>query len=168
MTVFRSSVIGRSLMCSPTRQDDMPLTLARKTLLGVLLVAVSGIIAGGAVYLSIHHPHTHPFSVKDSLIASGHPLCKRKPLSFGPLRPPEERTYTTFDDVLLVVFFSHARYDVNLDYYREVYAEYFPNVRKPVAVSCLLSLSDSFYSSIMIDGVYRSREPRGRGLLPFV
>lgn len=38
------------------------------------------------------------------------------------------RTYHAFDDVLLVVFFSHARYDVNMDYYREVYAEWFPNV----------------------------------------
>ena len=34
-----------------------------------------------------------------------------------------------FQDVLLIVFFSHARYDVNLDLYRETYTPYFPNVR---------------------------------------
>jgi hypothetical protein len=36
--------------------------------------------------------------------------------------------YTHFDNVLLIVFFSHARYDVNLDFHREVYADYFPNI----------------------------------------
>ena len=39
-----------------------------------------------------------------------------------------DRRYHHFDDILLIVFFSHARYDVNLDHYREVYADYFPNV----------------------------------------
>ncbi|VDC00748.1 unnamed protein product [Peniophora sp. CBMAI 1063] len=39
-----------------------------------------------------------------------------------------DRKYHHFDDTLLIVFFSHARYDVNLDHYREVYAEYFPNM----------------------------------------
>ena len=34
-----------------------------------------------------------------------------------------------FDDILLIVFFSHARYDVNLDLYHEAYSAYFPNVR---------------------------------------
>lgn len=36
--------------------------------------------------------------------------------------------YTHFNNVLLIVFFSHARYDANLDFHREVYADYFPNV----------------------------------------
>lgn len=36
--------------------------------------------------------------------------------------------YTHFSNVLLIVFFSHARYDANLDFHREVYADYFPNV----------------------------------------
>ena len=40
-----------------------------------------------------------------------------------------DRMVHAFDDILLIVFFSHARYDVNLDYYKEVYAEFFPNVR---------------------------------------
>ena len=43
-----------------------------------------------------------------------------------------ERTYHHFDDILLIVFFSHARYDANLDYYREVYAEFFPNVSSTI------------------------------------
>lgn len=34
-----------------------------------------------------------------------------------------------FDDTLLIVFFSHARYDINLDHYLEMYTPYFPNVR---------------------------------------
>lgn len=55
------------------------------------------------------------------------PTCTRIPL------PSEgffagNRTYHEFDDVLLIVFFSHARYDVNLDFYKEVYSEFFPNV----------------------------------------
>ena len=40
-----------------------------------------------------------------------------------------DRMVHAFDDILLIVFFIHARYDVNLDYYKEVYAEFFPNVR---------------------------------------
>ncbi|KAG8940195.1 hypothetical protein FRC03_005677 [Tulasnella sp. 419] len=57
--------------------------------------------------------------------------CSRNPL------PPSsnytgtgDRGFHAFDDILAVVFFSHARYDVNLDYYREVYSKYFPNVRQ--------------------------------------
>lgn len=41
---------------------------------------------------------------------------------------PGPRTYHEFGDVLLIVFFSHARYDVNLEYYKNVYSEFFPNV----------------------------------------
>ncbi|KZT19467.1 hypothetical protein NEOLEDRAFT_1077746 [Neolentinus lepideus HHB14362 ss-1] len=40
----------------------------------------------------------------------------------------ERKRLHAFDDVLLIVFFSHARYDVNLDYYRGVYGEWFPNI----------------------------------------
>ncbi|KAF8558316.1 hypothetical protein OG21DRAFT_1405230 [Imleria badia] len=36
--------------------------------------------------------------------------------------------YTHFNNVLLVVFFSHPRYDANLDFHKEVYADYFPNI----------------------------------------
>lgn len=58
---------------------------------------------------------------------STQPACDRSPLPSMNYFS-DERTYHQFDDVLLIVFFSHARYDVNLDYYREVYAEFFPNV----------------------------------------
>ncbi len=53
--------------------------------------------------------------------------CHRKPLPSATYYP-HERTYHSFDNVLLIVFFSHARYDVNLDHYEEVYSEFFPNV----------------------------------------
>lgn len=36
--------------------------------------------------------------------------------------------YSHFDNILLIVFFSHARYDANLDYHKEVYSNYFPNI----------------------------------------
>lgn len=48
-------------------------------------------------------------------------------------RPRDNETYAhfvdgVFDDVLLVVFFSHARYDVNLESYLEMYTPYYSNV----------------------------------------
>ena len=57
------------------------------------------------------------------------PFCRRNTLPLLPITPASSRSYHEFDDVLLVVFFSHARYNINIEYYREVYAEYFPNVR---------------------------------------
>ncbi|KAG8981346.1 hypothetical protein FRB90_007314, partial [Tulasnella sp. 427] len=65
------------------------------------------------------------FSMAESGALSGQ--CVRPPL------PPSSqwngtRNFHAFDDVLLVVFFSHARYDVNLDAHREAYAPYFPNI----------------------------------------
>ena len=62
--------------------------------------------------------------VSDSLIT-----CHRKPLRSAAWYS-YERSYHEFDDVLLIVFFSHARYDVNLDSYKEVYSEFFPNVSR--------------------------------------
>jgi hypothetical protein len=59
------------------------------------------------------------------MTAVTHPICNRKP-TVELLDP--SRTYHAFDNVLLIVFFSHARYDANIDYYKEVYSEYFPNV----------------------------------------
>ncbi|KAJ7507229.1 hypothetical protein B0H11DRAFT_195867 [Mycena galericulata] len=56
-----------------------------------------------------------------------HPNCypRKEPAS---LRPLWESDYHEFDNVLLIVFFSHARYDVNLDFWKEAYSKYFPNV----------------------------------------
>ncbi|KAF7979672.1 hypothetical protein HWV62_41667 [Athelia sp. TMB] len=52
--------------------------------------------------------------------------CPRPPLASPSWHQP--RVYHEFDDVLLIVFFSHARYDVNLDNYKKTYAPYFPNI----------------------------------------
>ncbi|KAJ7438997.1 hypothetical protein FB451DRAFT_1344330 [Mycena latifolia] len=52
--------------------------------------------------------------------------CMRRPLP--PSSFPTHPAFGAFEDVLLVVFFSHARYDINLDAYREVYSAYFPNI----------------------------------------
>lgn len=61
------------------------------------------------------------------LLSTPEILCTRNP------RPPshiadDDRVYHEFDNVLLIVFFSHARYDANLDFYRLTYEEFFPNV----------------------------------------
>lgn len=52
--------------------------------------------------------------------------CIRKPLP-SHQDPQTQGNYAQFSDVLLVVFFSHARYNANLDYHKEVYSSYFPN-----------------------------------------
>ena len=70
---------------------------------------------------------TEHVSVLD-LITEATVSCPRRPLASASYYKGR-RTYHAFDNVLLVVFFSHARYDANLDYYREVYSEFFPNVR---------------------------------------
>jgi hypothetical protein len=80
-----------------------------------------------------------PPAAFDILSFPGQPVCQRRPLRFSPPHSSDGRKYRHFDNVLLIVFFSHARYDTNLDFYREVYAEYFPNVRSipPVCVRTL-------------------------------
>jgi hypothetical protein len=57
--------------------------------------------------------------------------CVRRPLPVSSeyIGPGARPDFHAFDDILFVVFFSHARYDINLDGYREVYSVYFPNVR---------------------------------------
>ncbi|EJD41785.1 hypothetical protein AURDEDRAFT_186391 [Auricularia subglabra TFB-10046 SS5] len=103
----------------------------RRNILASTELAVLAIIVLGVIY------SIAPFARPD---AEGHrmhsialpptrlPHCARKPLaSHGWLRG-KPRTFHAFDDVLLVVFFSHARYDANVDFYRDVYAEFFPNV----------------------------------------
>jgi hypothetical protein len=73
------------------------------------------------------------------------------PVSSEYVGPGARPDFHAFDNVLLVVFFSHARYDINLDGYREVYSPYFPNVR-------ILSLLSTI-SNEVLDIVHRSREP---------
>ncbi|KAF7324508.1 hypothetical protein MKEN_00491500 [Mycena kentingensis (nom. inval.)] len=78
-------------------------------------------------------PHQYAAEYPDRPVfnANASASCTRRPLprsseyfGTGGSRPD----FHAFDDVLLVVFFSHARYDVNLDGYREVYSSYFPNI----------------------------------------
>ncbi|KAG8906638.1 hypothetical protein FRB99_006426 [Tulasnella sp. 403] len=70
-----------------------------------------------------------PFSVSSYLGDSNAGECLRPPLPPSSDYPgTEPRTFHAFDDILLIVFFSHARYDVNLDAHREVYSRYFPNI----------------------------------------
>ncbi|EUC64301.1 glycosyltransferase family 2 protein [Rhizoctonia solani AG-3 Rhs1AP] len=57
--------------------------------------------------------------------------CPRKPLpNLSGRKETRKRARVTgaFDNVLLIVFFSHPRYDVNLDYHLEMYQDYFPNI----------------------------------------
>lgn len=56
--------------------------------------------------------------------------CVRRPLpsSSAYVGSGPRPDFHAFDDVLLIAFFSHPRYDVNMDGYREAYSRYFPNV----------------------------------------
>jgi hypothetical protein len=97
----------------------------------VMLSALIGVIV-------LHDPYnpfqgrghsSELFSLKEIFTkAKRPPKCVRRPLPSWAMRSDRSRKYHAFDDVLLIVFFSHARYDVNLDYYQEVYGDYFPNV----------------------------------------
>ena len=76
----------------------------------------------------------HPILVSNVQLWRAPSSCQRRPLPFSPPRDSNSyinRKSTHFDDVLLIVFFSHARYDTNLDSYHDVYSEYFPNVMPP-------------------------------------
>jgi len=82
--------------------------------------------------------------------------CTRKPLPS--LQDPQtQENYTQFSDVLLIVFFSHARYDANLDYHKEVYSSYFPN-------ACVFNIrtneDSNYYPQILYIGP-ASREDAG-------
>lgn len=99
-------------------------------MLGVTLFIVSGLYVVfsspevESSQYSVVKPTDMSSIVSDSLIT-----CHRKPLRSATWYS-YERSYHEFDDVLLIVFFSHARYDVNLDSYKEVYSEFFPNVSR--------------------------------------
>ncbi|KAF8608796.1 hypothetical protein BDV93DRAFT_518846 [Ceratobasidium sp. AG-I] len=54
--------------------------------------------------------------------------CPRKPLAKLSGRKETRRTVSAFDNVLLIVFFSHPRYDTNLQYHLDMYGDYFPNI----------------------------------------
>jgi hypothetical protein len=101
-------------------------------------------------------PHQYDASYNHMQNLNGSALdatCVRRPLPVSSeyVGPGARPDFHAFDNVLLVVFFSHARYDINLDGYREVYSPYFPNVR-------ILSLLSTI-SNEVLDIVHRSREP---------
>ncbi len=103
-------------------------TRRRRTIAGAIFAVLGlGSIIGATE--AIHFLSEHPLFASNILPSPSQPACQRRPLHFSPPRDSDSRTYKHFDDVLLIVFFSHARYDTNLDSYRDVYAEYFPNVR---------------------------------------
>lgn len=95
--------------------------------------------------------------------------CKRRPLISHQYishesRPDDKETYahlvgSAFEDTLLIVFFSHARYDVNLDSYLEMYTPYFPNVRISFSRE-VETLSECLTQKIIFVGP-GSREDRG-------
>lgn len=100
---------------------------------GATFIVVLALFLAFASTTDPNEPNPRPAKftdiVSDSLIT-----CRRQPL-LSTSWYPHERTYHDFDDVLLIIFFSHARYDVNLDSYREVYPEFFPNVRPAYLLS---------------------------------
>jgi hypothetical protein len=65
-------------------------------------------------------------------------VCIRNARPLSSIRD-EDRVYHAFDNILLIVFFSHARYDANLDYYRATYEEFFPNVSRQVFCICFIA-----------------------------
>lgn len=131
--------------------------------LGALFVIVSAVyVAVGSyqVYPTVSSYTSRPTTVMD-IVAASKVTCPRKPLqslSFF----PHQRQYHAFDNILLIVFFSHARYDANLDYYKEVYSEFFPNVGSLVLVR--MDCNELGF----VDRVCGTWKSRGRRVFPFL
>ncbi|TFY75811.1 hypothetical protein EWM64_g8201 [Hericium alpestre] len=121
------SYVAAQLQGTQEYQDRTELSKTRRTIgiftFGILIL--SSVI--GAIQLRMAGRLHRPAAESASLFPY-RPACHRKPLPVPAVLPYEDRRYHGFDDVLLIVFFSHARYNVNLDYYRMAYAEYFPNM----------------------------------------
>ncbi|KAH9936270.1 uncharacterized protein B0H18DRAFT_973121 [Fomitopsis serialis] len=100
----------------------------RRTASGAVLLSAVFYLAFTASHEwgSALHRTGRPTSVGD-LVVTSPSRCVRRPLASWTYWP-DERTFHAFDNVLLIVFFSHARYDANLDFYREVYSQFFPNI----------------------------------------
>ncbi|KAJ7614481.1 hypothetical protein FB45DRAFT_937039 [Roridomyces roridus] len=150
-TVLAVYAASTYLLEGAEKGEDMP-TLAVPTqlsrrsfaFLGLTLAPFLLILACSPMYRISHSPSTPyarlteplPHQLEAAATATPSALgpgeqCIRHPLpsSSAYLGAGEERPdFHAFDDVLLVVFFSHDRYDVNLDSYRQVYSAYFPNI----------------------------------------
>ncbi|KAG1743324.1 uncharacterized protein EDB91DRAFT_1126805 [Suillus paluster] len=96
-------------------------------------VAFTVVLIGFLLYVSFAITHESVWRSRTLKLQWGFPpesnpsICHRRPLPPHSHRQTLEN-YGRFDNVLLVVFFSHARYGANLDYHREVYSDYFPNI----------------------------------------
>ncbi|KAJ7479116.1 hypothetical protein FB451DRAFT_1395716 [Mycena latifolia] len=118
----------------PPRRGFIRLTLVFITLLVGLAMAPLCPLPSSPPASFVSHtpmPHQHPPYNLTHVSDSVAPTCVRRPLPPSTLYAgphPTRPSFTAFDDVLLVVFFSHPRYDINLDAYREVYSAYFPNI----------------------------------------
>lgn len=107
---------------SPSKLGRIRRTMGIASFTMLLPFVLYTTIYEGQLYSNDHTP-----SVLDALVAqSSMSDCQRKPLA-SLSYPPQPRTYHEFDNVLLIVFFSHARYE-SIDDYKKVYAEFFPNM----------------------------------------
>ncbi|KAG2343237.1 hypothetical protein BDR05DRAFT_976047 [Suillus weaverae] len=91
---------------------------------GVFIGCLLALIAAG-VYVSSIRQTAEEDVGSECVTRPG--ACRHRPLLSHSHRKTLEN-YDRFDNILLVVFFSHARYGANLDYHREVYSDYFPNI----------------------------------------
>ncbi|KAF7797456.1 hypothetical protein EIP86_008653 [Pleurotus ostreatoroseus] len=129
------SLIGAVTFFCRDILSEQPLTLPGRlvrivavVLAGVFTVYLAAVSPRAMVVASWSAPASAPSLLQQLTLPSHNATCQRKPLQSLSYWPGE-RKYHAFDNVLLIVFFSHARYDANLDYYQEVYSEFFPNVR---------------------------------------
>ena len=116
------------------QENKASIPTRRRRLIAGAIFAVLGVGSIIGATEAIFFRSGRPLLALNVLPWSARPTCQRRPLHFSPphASDSESRKYTHFDDVLLIVFFSHARYDTNLDFYRDVYEEFFPNVRPPL------------------------------------
>ncbi|KAH9080563.1 hypothetical protein EDB83DRAFT_2513530 [Lactarius deliciosus] len=113
-----------------TSENESSAPMRRRRTIAGTIFAVLGLGSIIGANESILSRTESPILAPNVLPSPGPPTCQRRPLHFSPPldSDSDSRKYRHFDDVLLIVFFSHARYDTNLDSYRDVYAEYFPNI----------------------------------------
>lgn len=98
-----------------------------RTAFGVLTVAAFSLYAANMMIEKGLPLPLHRVDPVSKLLATPEVVCTRNPRPLSRI-PDGDRVYHAFDNVLLIVFFSHARYDANLDFYRLTYEEFFPNV----------------------------------------
>jgi hypothetical protein len=112
-----------------SQELDYSVPTRRRRFIAWAVFAVLGLGSTlGAIEAAPFRSEKSPAAFDNFPFSGQPPICQRRPLRFSPPHASDRRKYNHFDNVLLIVFFSHARYDTNLDFYSEVYTEYFPNV----------------------------------------